>query len=309
MYDIIGDVHGFATLLKRLLLEMGYTKSEIGYSHPTRKAIFVGDFVNRGPEIRKTIRIIRKMVENGNALAILGNHEINAITYFLKDKTGEPLVKSTQKNYLSLYKTINQFPIEKSEQWISHLRWMRELPLYLDLGDIRIVHACWSDQAVETIAEAESQGMSKKSMFRKIYNKPKSEISKSVSTLTKGIDFKMPADIKIVNNKGVSSRSFRMRWWEHAEGKTFEDISFESKFRLPDYDIPQQLIPELIPYPEDAPIVFFGHYCRFKGPFVIKSNICCVDSCVAGSRNLTAYRWSGEKELTEENLVVVRHKA
>ena len=78
MYDIIGDVHGYASVLKKLLLEMGYIKTESGYSHPTRKAIFVGDFINRGPEIRKTIRIVRKMEENGNALVILGNHKINA---------------------------------------------------------------------------------------------------------------------------------------------------------------------------------------------------------------------------------------
>ncbi len=306
MYDIIGDVHGYASLLKKLLIEMGYSKTENGYSHPSRKAIFVGDFVNRGPEIRKTIRIVRKMVENENALAILGNHEINAITYYLKNKNGLPVINSSQKNFLSLYKTINQFPVERNEEWKSHQKWMRELPLFLDLGNIRIVHACWSDQAVESIKKAELEGMSRKNIFRKVYNKPKSEIGKSVTTLTKGIDFKMPADIKIVNNKGVSARSFRMRWWEHPEGKTFEGISFESKFRLPQYEIPQQLVPELIPYPENGPIVFFGHYCRFNGPFIVKPNICCVDSCVTGSGKLTAYRWNGEKELSEENLVMVR---
>jgi hypothetical protein len=307
MYDIIGDVHGFASALKKLLLGMGYAKSENGYSHPSRKAIFVGDFVNRGPEIRKTIRIVRKMVENGNAMAILGNHEINAITYYLNDKNGLPLVRSTQKNLFSLYKTINQFPADKSEEWKSHRKWMRELPLFLDLGDIRVVHACWSDEAIDSLKKAETEGLSRKSMFRKVYAKPKSEISKSILTLTKGIDFKMPSDIKIVNNKGVSVRSFRMRWWEHAAGKTFEEISFESKFRLPDYEIPQQLVPELIPYDENKPIVFFGHYCRYNGPFIIKPNICCVDSCVTGSKNLTAYRWNGEKELKQENLVMVRH--
>ena len=306
MYDIIGDVHGYATLLKKLLLEMGYIKTENVYAHPTRKAIFVGDFVNRGPEIRKTIRIIRKMVENDNALAVLGNHEINAIIYHLKDKRGLPLVNSSQKNFFSLYKTVNQFPTEKREEWKSHLKWMRELPLFLDLGNIRIVHACWSDQAIETIYKAEQVGMSRKKIFRNVYLKPKSELSRSVNTLTKGIDFKMPADMKIVNNKGISARSFRMRWWEETEGKTFEDISFESKFRLPQYNIPRQLVPEHSPYPDSAPIVFFGHYCRFNGPFIIKPNICCVDSCVTGTKNLTAYRWDGEKRLIDENLVVAR---
>ena len=96
-----------------------------------------------------------------------------------------------------------------------------------------------------------------------------------------------------------------MRWWEDPQGKTFEEMSFESKFVLPSYTIPEQIIPQDYPYPEDAPIVFFGHYCRFKGPHIIKSNICCVDSCVAGNKVLTAYRWNGEKVLDKQNLVQV----
>ncbi len=305
MYDIIGDVHGYATLLKKLLLQMGYSKTESGYLHPLRKAVFVGDFVNRGPEIRKTVRIIRKMVENGNAMAIIGNHEINAITYYLKDKDGLPLIKSPGKNFLALYKTINQFA-EYQEEWKSHRKWMSELPLYLDLGEIRIVHACWSESAIELIKIAESEGKSRNSIFRKMYKKPKSPVSKSVLKLTKGIDFKMPGDLKIINNKGVSPQSFRMRWWEDPAGKTFEEMSFDSKFVLPQYEIPKQIAPQNTPYPEDAPIVFFGHYCRHEGPFIIKPNLCCVDSCVAGTRTLTAYRWNGEKVLDLNNLVQVQ---
>ncbi len=305
MYDIIRDVHGYATLLKKLLLQMGYSKTESGYFHPSRKAIFVGDFVNRGPEIRKTVRIIRKMVENGNALAIIGNHEINAITYYLKDKDGLPLIKSPGKNFLALYKTINQFS-EFAEEWKSHRKWMSELPLFLDLGKIRIVHACWSETAIELIKIAESEGKSRNGIFRKMYKKPKFPLSKSVLTLTKGIDYKMPGDLKVINNKGVSPQSFRMRWWEDPEGKTFEEMSFDSKFALPQYEIPKQIAPQNTPYPEDAPMVFFGHYCRHEGPFIIKPNLCCVDSCVAGTRILTAYRWNGEKVLDLNNLVQVK---
>lgn len=305
MYDIIGDVHGYATVLKKLLLQMGYSKTESGYLHPLRKAVFVGDFVNRGPEIRKTVRIIRKMVENGNAMAIIGNHEINAITYYLKDKDGLPLIKSPGKNFLALYKTINQFS-EFAEEWKSHRKWMSELPLYLDLGEIRIVHACWSESAIELIKIAESEGKSRNSIFRKMYKKPKSPVSKSVLKLTKGIDYKMPGDLKIINNKGVSPQSFRMRWWEDPAGKTFEEMSFDSKFVLPQYEIPKQIAPQNTSYPEDAPIVFFGHYCRHEGPFIIKPNLCCVDSCIAGTRILTAYRWNGEKVLDLNNLVQVQ---
>lgn len=305
MYDIIGDVHGYATLLKKLLTQLGYQKTTEGYKHPERKAIFVGDFVNRGPEIRKTIRIIRKMVENGNASAILGNHEIYAITFYLKEKDGSLVVKTKNKNFLALHKTISEF-VGYASELKDHLNWMLNLPLYLDLGQIRVVHACWSDEAIEWLNDAEKSGKSRKDIFKKVYKKPKSKTGRNISLLTKGIDFKMPGNLKIINNKGVSPRSFRLRWWENPEGKTFEEMSFESKSMLPPYEIPKHVAPVLTSYDETLPPVFFGHYCRQAGPYIIKPNICCVDSCVAGSKILTAYCWNGEKELKPENLVHVR---
>lgn len=301
MYDIIGDVHGEARLLKKLLLKLGYKKSENGYFHPERKAIFVGDFINRGSEIRKTIRIIRTMVEGGNAHAILGNHEINAILFHLKDKGGKPLVKEPRKNYLSLFKTINEF-LAYPDELKSNLKWMRQLPLFLDFGDLRAVHACWSGTAVKIVNSAYQEDRSRKSIFREYYKNPKSELSKSISVLTKGIDFKMPGDIKVINNKGIAPRSFRLRWWENPEGITFKQMSFESKFELPNYTLPKEILPETFFYSENEPIVFFGHFCRAHGPHIINNNLCCVDSCVSGTKILTAYSWNGEKVLTNQNL-------
>ncbi len=300
MYDIIGDVHGHASLLKKLLQKLGYKKGENGYFHSERKAVFVGDFINRGPEIRKTIRIIRNMVENGNAFAILGNHEISAVIFHLKDKGGKPLVKEPRKNYLSLIKTINEF-LSFSDEWKSHLRWMRHLPLFLDLDEIRIVHACWSDSAIKIVKSAYDERGSK-SIFREYYKNPKSELSKSISVLTKGIDLKMPGDLKVISNKGIAPRSFRLRWWENPMGKTFKEMSFESKCELPSYSLPKEINPKTFFYFENEPIVFFGHYCRANGPHIIKPNLCCVDSCVSGAKTLMAYRWSGEKMLRLENL-------
>ncbi len=305
MYDIIGDVHGHAQLLKKLLLELGYEKTHEGYSHPSRKAVFVGDFINRGPQIKKTIRIIRKMVESGNALAVLGNHEINVIIAYLKDKKGNPLVKPLLKNFISGLKTFNEF-IDAPEEWQEHLRWLRTLPLFLELDGIRIVHACWSEKAINFMKNNLPQGKIKKEIFRKVYKNPESEWATNVWLLTKGMQFNMPGDLKIINNKGVSPRSFRIRWWENPMGKTFEEISFESKFHMPGYTIPKEILPESLPYPEEAPIVFFGHYCRGNGPHIIKPNICCLDTCIAGSKRLLAYRWNGERTLKPENLIKIK---
>ena len=62
MIDLIGDVHGYADELEELLTKLGYSKKDNYYSHPERKALFVGDYIDRGPKIRETLEIVKKMV-------------------------------------------------------------------------------------------------------------------------------------------------------------------------------------------------------------------------------------------------------
>jgi protein phosphatase len=75
-FDIIGDVHGCAAELEELLGLLGYRLADGAYAHPEgRKAVFLGDLVDRGPRILDTVRIARAMVERGTALAVPGNHD------------------------------------------------------------------------------------------------------------------------------------------------------------------------------------------------------------------------------------------
>ena len=89
-YDIIGDIHGQASKLQALLDKLGYKLVNGIYVHPDiqRQAIFVGDLIDGGPEQLKTVSIVKSMVEKGSALAIMGNHEFNAIAWH----TPNPLV-------------------------------------------------------------------------------------------------------------------------------------------------------------------------------------------------------------------------
>jgi len=63
MYDLIGDIHGYAAELKALLVKMDYREKDGVWQHPERKVIFLGDFVDRGPEQVETVDIARSMVE------------------------------------------------------------------------------------------------------------------------------------------------------------------------------------------------------------------------------------------------------
>jgi protein phosphatase len=88
-FDIIGDVHGcfeeLETLLTRLGYRIGRTRTEDGgrkYSvdaPPGRKAVFLGDLIDRGPGITEVLALVMDMVQAGNALCVPGNHEVKLL--------------------------------------------------------------------------------------------------------------------------------------------------------------------------------------------------------------------------------------
>lgn len=75
--DLIGDVHGCFDELAELLTRLGYGVADEGaWRHPEgRKAVFVGDLVDRGPKTPDVLRLVMGMVEAGQALCVCGNHD------------------------------------------------------------------------------------------------------------------------------------------------------------------------------------------------------------------------------------------
>jgi protein phosphatase len=76
-FDIIGDVHGCYDELHTLLTELGYEiNSHFEARHPEgRKAVFLGDLVDRGPKIPEVLKLVMTMTGAGQALAVPGNHD------------------------------------------------------------------------------------------------------------------------------------------------------------------------------------------------------------------------------------------
>ena len=79
-FDVIGDVHGCFDELRLLIEKLGYQLTKIqGHYHvehpQNRKLIFLGDLVDRGPRIVEVLQLAMDTVEEGTALAVMGNHE------------------------------------------------------------------------------------------------------------------------------------------------------------------------------------------------------------------------------------------
>lgn len=86
-FDFIGDVHGCCDELEELLIQLGYVPqtvenagpgwSRLCYAHSAgRKAVFVGDLVDRGPRVVESLSLVRNMVIAGHALCVPGNHDM-----------------------------------------------------------------------------------------------------------------------------------------------------------------------------------------------------------------------------------------
>lgn len=91
-FDIIGDIHGCADELELLLEKLGYVWEELPeksfytyhrvYKHPERrKAIFLGDLVDRGPRILDSYQLVHHMVRANQALCVPGNHDTKLMRY------------------------------------------------------------------------------------------------------------------------------------------------------------------------------------------------------------------------------------
>lgn len=318
MYDIIGDVHGYLSELEHLLRKMDYSVKRGVWSHPARKAIFVGDFVNRGVDSKGVISLVRTMVEHGTGYAILGNHELNAICYFTNNSKGSPIRRPSLSLAEELDAIRAQYQIEFSElnrlKFKDDIKWLRTLPLYLDFKEFRVAHAYWDDEAVEVAKVAYDDGRLRKSYLRKLIDKHTPE-SVAITKLTRGVEYVLPHDLAIKCNKGIKRGSFRVKWWQSVEGKTFRESHFGNKFLLPDLTMPKEFFnpdspyyqPSYSVYHSKLPFLFVGHYCLGGGKNQFPTeNICCVDSCVASGGVLSAYRFDmGDTKLESSKMVSV----
>ncbi len=77
-FDIIGDIHGCHAELVQLLAKLGYEVAPDGLSATPpagRRAVFVGDYVDRGPATPAVLKLVMAMVAGGAAIAVPGNHD------------------------------------------------------------------------------------------------------------------------------------------------------------------------------------------------------------------------------------------
>ena len=259
MYDLIGDIHGHADELVQLLDALGYRDSEGVYRHADRKVVFLGDFIDRGPQIRRVLEIVRPMVESGHAFAVMGNHELNALAYHTEDRDspGEHLRRRTSKNEKQHRATLDQL---SAQDLRSHLEWFRTLPLWLELDGLRAVHACWDEQAMRPIAAALQSHGGVSDEFLHSACRTGSALFAPVEVVLKGKEGKLPEGTSFVDKDGHVRTEIRTRWYLQPDGHTYRTYALQSDPIDCDLPLDASVIAAVTPYPKHDKLVFLGHY-------------------------------------------------
>ncbi|WP_019935794.1 metallophosphoesterase [Oceanimonas smirnovii] len=310
MYDLIGDIHGHAAALESLLVTMGYQQSSNGWCHPERKVIFLGDFIDRGPEQCKTVEIARNMVENGQALAVMGNHEFNAVAYATPepDNPEQYLRPHTVKNYEQHQAYLSQVG-EGSDLHREHIAWFKNLPLYLDLPEFRVVHACWHPAQIRNIKPyLDDKQRILEASWPELTRQGSSGFD-ALETLLKGLEIILPQGHQFFDKDRNPRCHIRTEWW-NLEALTYRELAMvpsDAIPQIPDTPVPTDMLPG---YDGHKP-VFVGHYWLTGEPTPLNEHIACLDFSIAAKSDgkLCAYRWDGQPRLTAKQFCWVPYRA
>ncbi len=304
--DLIGDIHGHADELEALLKKLGYTNAPESYAHPERTVLFLGDYIDRGPKIKETLTIVRGMVVAGNAAALMGNHEYNALCYHTPDAKGGYLRGHEDEKLKQHAATLAQFAGWASE-WAQYLEWFRTLPLWIDTPAFRAVHACWDPKHIELLERELTNGFTDAVLMRSTVKK--STLWTAVEDTLKGKELRLPGDNFFVDKGGHRRRDVRIRWWEDPAGKSYREHSVKQEDGVSDLPVLDRTHADGFIYGEAEPPVFFGHYWLERHhSAILRHNICCLDHSVANHSidgQLVAYRYDGEAVLDPSKLVSV----
>ena len=144
--DIVGDVHGEIDALDSLLGHLGYDWRRD--SSEGRRLVFVGDLTDRGPDSPAVVDKVRCLVEAGRAQCVIGNHELSLLRHVEKHANswyvkGEPDEWPTEVPDAAEKERIGKF--------------LKTLPMVLERDDLRVVHACWHAESIESIRKQQDR--------------------------------------------------------------------------------------------------------------------------------------------------------
>jgi serine/threonine protein phosphatase 1 len=146
----ISDIHGCAHLLEQMLAVID---ADIAHSRPYRAIeVFLGDYIDRGPDSRSTLDLLIKRARRGNTVFLKGNHEAFLAQVFRDPSRIADWAQVGGLQTLISY-GLSPSPNPDDDEQIElarelaatmppeHLEFLRRLRLTFTCGDFLFVHA------------------------------------------------------------------------------------------------------------------------------------------------------------------------
>lgn len=235
----------------------------------------------------------------------MGNHEYNAIAFHTArpDQSGQYYRRHSDHNIQQHRETLKQLSTEEMQ---SAVQWFASLPVALDLGALRVVHACWDSECIRCLQEAVTRYGDFTAEFLRRAADPQHSLFEAVERVLKGPELRLPSGFSVKDKEGSSRSRIRIRWFEDPGEHSLASYSLPSAVHPDLHQLPVQGEYRPAPYNSLDPPVFFGHYWMPESdPVPLRNNIACLDYSVAKGGHLCAYRFNGESALKADHFVKV----
>ncbi|MDA9556997.1 hypothetical protein N9R79_05780 [Vibrio sp.] len=101
------------------------------------------------------------------------------------------------------------------------LNFFLTLPLWLELSDFRVVHACWDQRIIEQLKRIDKQYLSREDL-------PKATtkgdfLYEAIETLLKGVEVELPHGVTFQDKDSNTRTATRVQWWKR-EATQLEEV-------------------------------------------------------------------------------------
>ena len=280
---------------------IGTGKSQSGISR------FLSECIDRGKSSLDVLKTVKFLVDCGDAIALLGNHEFNAVLYHTLRKNHRDIAEEvdkycrphTEKNVKQHLDTLDDFK-RHEEDILPWVDWLKSLPLFYETDEFLAIHACpVTHDLVELkkLLKTHDNSLSEEFIQQAAYgNCGEHQI---VENLLKGPEIALPKGISFHDKDGHVRKSIRLNWWNLFNPAKKITNWFQLALSVPDKSrielekeaVSQDLLDELTNtyrIPKEK-MIFVGHYWLKGIPEKMSESIVCLDYSVARKGALVCF--------------------
>ena len=243
------------------------------------------------------------MVDADDAVALMGNHEFNALCFHEPHPEGGHLRPHLAKNIVQHSESLRQFH-NNQEDYSMYLDWFRTLPLFYETDTFRAVHAAWDTASIPDLQKL-APGCVLNSELLLEASTEGTVLHLATELILQGAEMTMPNGLSFHDKDGNRRTQIRTKWWENPAMMTYRSISVMPNNDLPEDPLTNGDLTSTNYYRNDERPVFFGYYWLKGSPQLQKPNVCCFDYSVATGGDLVAYCFDEEQVLDQKKLIWV----